>query len=173
MERARRRLKLMWQALRLCVYKKSMVRQMGKSDIAKLVKQTEAACREKGIRFTDSRQHVLEIIAAAKKPLGAYDILEALGQYVDDPKPPTAYRAIEFLMEQGLVHRIESLNAYVLCDTDHKHSGSQFMVCDSCGAVVEAHICHVPDDLAQRAKQEGFTLNRWDAELHGTCKDCS
>ena len=150
-----------------------MAKSMTKADIAKLVKKTEEACKTKGIRFTDSRQHVLEIVAGAKKPLGAYDILEALGKYIDDPKPPTAYRAIEFLMEQGIVHRIESLNAYVLCDTDHKHNGSQFMVCDTCGTVVEAHICHVPDDLAKRAKEEGFTLTRWDAELHGTCKNCS
>lgn len=149
-----------------------MVKQMGKAEIARLVKQTESACREKGIRFTEPRQHVLEIIAGAKKPMGAYDILEALGNYMDNPKPPTAYRAIEFLQEQGIVHRIESLNAYMLCDMDHKHNGSQFMVCDSCGTVVEAHICHVPDDLARRAKEEGFTLARWDAELHGTCKDC-
>lgn len=145
---------------------------MGKAEIARLVKQTEAACKEKGIRFTEPRQHVLEIIAASKKPMGAYDILESLGQYMDAPKPPTAYRAIEFLMEQGIVHRIESLNAYVLCGSDHRHNGSQFMVCDSCGTVVEAHICHVPDDLAARAREEGFVLSRWDAELHGTCKDC-
>lgn len=149
-----------------------MGKPMGKAEIAKLVKHTESMCREKGIRFTEPRRFVLEIIAAAKKPMGAYDILEALGKHIDDPKPPTAYRAIEFLMEEELIHRIESLNAYVLCGTDHRHNGSQFMVCDSCGTVVEAHICHVPEDLARRAREEGFSLKRWDAELHGTCKDC-
>lgn len=151
----------------------SMVKQLGKAETAKLVKQVESTCRAAGIRFTPPRQHVLEIIAGAKKPIGAYDILEALGQYMDAPKPPTAYRAIEFLMEQGVIHRIESLNAYVLCGTDHKHNGSQFLVCDSCGTVVEAHICDVPDDLARRAREEGFSLARWDAELHGLCRNCS
>lgn len=155
-----------------CIYKVVM-KALSKADIAKLIRQTEARCKENGIRFTESRQHVLEIIAGAKKPMGAYDILEALGQHMPDPKPPIAYRAIEFLMEQGLIHRIESLNAYVLCDTDHRHNGSQFMVCDSCGTVVEAHICHVPDDLARRASEEGFKLSRWDAELHGTCRNCA
>ena len=150
-----------------------MVKQMGKAEIAKLVKQTEAMCAEKGIRFTEPRRHVLEIIAGARKPMGAYDILEALGQYIDDPKPPTAYRAIEFLQEQDMIHRIESLNAYVLCGSDHRHNGSQFLICDSCGTVVEAHICHVPDDLARRAKDEGFSLKRWDAELHGLCSACA
>jgi len=150
-----------------------MSKTMNKNDIARLVKQVEGECKERGIRFTDSRRHVLEIIAGSKKPLGAYDILEALGQYMDDPKPPTAYRAIEFLMEQELIHRIESLNAYVMCDTDHRHNGSQFMVCDGCGAVVEAHLCQIPQDLAMRAKEAGFNLTRWDAELHGTCRSCS
>lgn len=150
-----------------------MVKALTKAEIAKLVRQTEEACREKGARFTEPRRHVLEIIAAARKPMGAYEVLESLGRYIDDPKPPTAYRAIDFLMEEGIIHRIESLNAYVLCGTDHRHNGSQFMVCDSCGTVIEAHICHIPDDLASRAAQEGFTLNRWDAELHGTCSACA
>ncbi len=150
----------------------AMVTPMKKADIAKLIKQVEVFCKEQGIRFTEPRQHVLEIIAAASKPVGAYDILSELGKYIDNPKPPTAYRAIEFLSEHGFIHRIESLNAYVLCDTDHRHNGSQFLVCDDCGKVIEAHLCHLPNDLEERVSAEGFQLSRWDAELHGTCKDC-
>lgn len=146
---------------------------MNKGEISRLVAQTESFCRENGIRFTEPRRHVLEIIAGSKKPMGAYDILAALGKYIDNPKPPTAYRAIEFLSEHGFVHRIESLNAYVVCGTDHRHQGSQFLVCDSCGKVEEAHLCHLPDDLAGQAEKAGFSLRRWDAELHGTCKDCT
>lgn len=149
------------------------IRNMNKAGIAKLVKDVEAFCKEQGIRFTEPRRHVLEIIAGAAKPVGAYDILKALGKYIDNPKPPTAYRAIEFLMEHDYIHRIESLNAYVVCGTDHRHHGSQFLVCDSCGKVIEAHICDVPSDLAQQAKKQGFSLARWDAELHGTCADCA
>ena len=145
---------------------------MKKSDIAKLVSQVESFCKENGIRFTDSRQHVLEIIAASGKPIGAYDILAGLGRYLDNPKPPTAYRAVEFLLQHGFIHRIESLNAYVLCDMDHRHNGSQFLICDSCGKVTEAHLCHLPSDLAGRVEAEGFSLSKWDAEIHGTCKDC-
>ena len=145
---------------------------MNKAESAKLIKDVEAFCRERGIRFTEPRRHVLEIIAGSARPVGAYDILKALGKYIDNPKPPTAYRAIEFLMEHDYIHRIESLNAYVVCGTDHRHHGSQFLVCDSCGKVIEAHLCDVPDDLNQQAKRQGFTLSRWDAELHGTCADC-
>ncbi|PZQ46648.1 MAG: transcriptional repressor [Micavibrio aeruginosavorus] len=150
-----------------------MSKGMSKTELAKLLKTVEAVCKDKGARFTDSRRYVLEIIAGAGRPIGAYDILEALGKYVKDPKPPTAYRALEFLTEEGLVHRIESLNAYVLCDMDHRHNGSQFMVCDNCGDVTEAHLCHLPSDLAIRVQAEGFVLSRWDAELHGTCRACA
>lgn len=155
------------------LYIRAMTAALSKADIARLVKSTAEFCAENGLRFTDSRQHVLEIIAGAKKPMGAYDILEGLRKFIDDPKPPTAYRAIEFLVEQGLIHRIESLNAYVLCDTDHRHAGSQFMVCDSCGTVIEAHLCNLPQDLESHVKKQGFRLKKWDAELHGTCKSCA
>jgi Fur family zinc uptake transcriptional regulator len=143
-----------------------------KTDIQKIVEAVESYCAKEGIRFTEPRRHVLEIIAGADGPVGAYDVLEQLGKYIDNPKPPTAYRAIEFLQEHGFIHRIASLNAFVACATDHRHHGSQFLVCDSCGKVVEAHLCDLPDDLAARAEKEGFRLTRWDAELHGTCGDC-
>ena len=129
-------------------------------------------CKERGIRFTEPRQFVLEIIADAKKPMGAYDILEKLGKKLDDPKPPTAYRAIEFLSEHGFIHRIESLNAYVTCHSDHRHQGSQFMICDDCGTVEETHLCHLPDPLIKKTIDAGFHLNRWNVELHGLCGKC-
>lgn len=145
---------------------------MNKADIAKLIKQVESYCATEGLRFTEPRRYVLEIIAASGKPLGAYDILAALGDKLDHPKPPTAYRAIEFLVEHDLIHRIESLNAYVLCGMDHRHQGSQFMVCNACGNVTEAHLCHLPDDLAEKTAAAGFQLTSWNAELHGICKNC-
>ena len=145
---------------------------MDKVDIKELVSNVAAYCAERGIRFTDPRRHVLSIIAAAEKPIGAYDVLDALGQVIDNPKPPTAYRAIEFLVEHGFIHRIESLNAYIICHSDHKHQGSQFMVCNDCGKVIEAHLCHLPDSLAKRVEKEGFHLAHWNIELHGSCVDC-
>lgn len=144
-----------------------------KAQIQKRLKNLEAYCAEKTLRLTDPRRHVFEIIASSDMPVSAYDVLEKLGRYIDNPKPPTAYRALEFLAEQGFVHRIESLNAYVVCDTDHRHAGSQFLVCDSCGKVIEAHLCNLPEDLAKKVKKEGFSLNRWNAEIHGSCSDCA
>lgn len=145
---------------------------MNKAEIGKLVKKVEAFCAEQGARFTEPRQHVLEIIAAAKKPIGAYDILAELAKKMPNPKPPTAYRAIEFLEQYGFVHCIESLNAYVMCHTDHRHLGSQFMICDKCGKVIETHLCDLPADLAKKTKDEKFQLTRWNAEIHGLCESC-
>jgi Fur family transcriptional regulator, zinc uptake regulator len=138
-----------------------------------LVKQVAEYCETNGIRFTEPRQYVLEIIADAKKPIGAYEMLNQLGQKLDNPKPPTAYRAIEFLSEHGFIHRIESLNAYISCHTDHRHQGSQFMICDDCGTVVETHLCHLPEPLAGKTVEAGFRLTRWNVELHGSCGKCS
>lgn len=128
--------------------------------------------KENGHRITPPREYVLEIIAAAEQPMTAYDVLDALGKKLDKPKPPTAYRALEFLVAHGFLHRIESLNAYVSCAEDHKHKGSQFFICDDCGKVEEVHLCHVPEGLSKKAASKGFTLSHWNAELHGTCGKC-
>ena len=128
--------------------------------------------KENGHRITPPREYAMEIVASADRPMTAYDVLDALSQKLDKPKPPTAYRALEFLVQHGFIHRIESLNAYVACAEDHKHRGSQFIICESCGRVEEVHLCHVPDGLKKQADSKGFTLSHWNAELHGVCGKC-
>lgn len=145
---------------------------MNKKDIQALIRHAAQYCDSRDLRFTDSRRFVLEIIASGKTPLGAYDVLAALGDYLTDPKPPTAYRAIEFLQKHGFIHRIESLNAYVACHAGHQHRGSQFLICDSCGSVSEAHLCSLPAPLETAAQKQGFKLGFWNAELHGLCGKC-
>ncbi|MGM0422178.1 MAG: transcriptional repressor, partial [Pseudomonadota bacterium] len=103
----------------------------------KTLARVEAYCQKHGSRFTAQRKAVLEVISDSATPLGAYDILERLRTVLNNPKPPTIYRAISFLEEHHFIHRIESLNAYVICDTDHLHSGAQFLICDSCSKVTE------------------------------------
>ena len=129
-------------------------------------------CLAKKERFTLPRQEVLKIIASRSKPMGAYDILNELGNVLDQPKPPTAYRAIEFWQQQGFIHRIESLNAYVLCRAGHRHTGAQFLICDDCGLVIETHICEMPQPLQQSAKKNAFTPSSWNIEIRGRCDDC-
>ena len=138
-----------------------------------IIKQADDYCKTNGHRFTEPRQYVLQIVDRAKRPLTAYDILDHLGQYLDKPKPPTAYRAIEFWQEHGFIHRIESLNAYILCSAGHTHEGSQFMICDDCGNVTEAHICSIPPSLKDKAQLHKFSVKHWSVELHGLCENCS
>lgn len=136
------------------------------------IKKFEAHCAARGLRVTPQRLLVFKILQEAGKPLTAYEVLEKMDGVVSNPKPPTAYRALEFLEQNGFAHRIESLNAYVACDVDHLHEGSQFMICDACGGVEEIHLCHLPRGLQDKVATKGFTLNHWNVEVHGKCKGC-
>jgi Fur family zinc uptake transcriptional regulator len=138
-----------------------------------ITKKAESYCERTGARMTDPRRYVLYIVSKTRRAMTAYEILESLGEFLDKPKPPTAYRAIEFWTEAGFLHRIESLNAYILCSVGHTHDGSQFMICDNCGDVTEAHLCHLPDSLDSKAKKKGFNVKRWSVELHGQCARCT
>ncbi len=146
---------------------------MSQTKIKTARKALESYAAQNGHRLTDPRLYTLDIIAGAANPLTAYDVLDELSKHLDKPKPPTAYRALEFLVEHGFIHRIESLNAYVACAEDHKHKGSQFMICDECGRVEEVHLCHIPEALKKQAEGKGFTLSHWNAELHGRCGKCA
>lgn len=136
------------------------------------LKKLRQYCAKNKLRLTEPRQYVYEIIAQSDKPIGAYDVLTELSKKMDNPKPPTAYRALEFLSQNGLIHRIESLNAYVACHSDHNHSGSQFMICDSCGDVFETHLCALPDDFRKKTQKSGFAPQSWNIEIHGQCARC-
>lgn len=122
-------------------------------------------------RMTAPRQAVFDAIQAAGGPVGAYDLIKAIKPA---PKPPTVYRALEFLESAGMIHRIESLNAYVTCRGEHRCCSQQhsalFTVCDSCGGVEEIHHDHIlPSDLSVK----GFTAMRIVTEIHGLCANCS
>lgn len=133
-----------------------------------ILKKAERYCEERHYRFTEPRRHVLTILAKHKKPMGAYDILEQLGAYIDKPKPPTAYRAIEFWREHGFVHKIESLNAYVICCEGHLHHDTHFLICGNCRHVQEIH--HPVADYP--ALPQGFEVTRHMTETYGTCGSC-
>lgn len=127
---------------------------------------------KRGLRLTEPRAQVLGIVVEAGKPLTAYEALAALGRQVKNPKPPTVYRALEFLQEAGLVHRIESMNAYVACHGVHERHNSQFLICDDCGDVQEVDIAQMNNSIDAATKKAGFTPAHWSAEIHGICKKC-
>ena len=136
------------------------------------IRSFEDFCIEHNLRITPPRLNAYRIVYEATKPITAYEVLEELGKTTKSPKPPTAYRALDFLSEHGFIHRIESLNAYVSCHEQHQHRGSQFMICDTCGHVEEIHLCSLPETLEKKVKSEKFNMKYWNVEIHGQCTDC-
>jgi Fur family zinc uptake transcriptional regulator len=134
----------------------------------------EKICDESGARLTDTRRRVLELIWQGHSAVKAYDLIQ---QFADDgtTKPPTVYRALDFLLELGLIHRIESLNAFVGCaDPGHHDScGLQLMVCEICQRVEELHTHGSMTDIVDEAEKTGFKVKQPVLELHGICSECA
>ena len=137
-----------------------------------IFKKAENFCNSHQYRFTKPRAEILKIMLLSNKPMGAYDILEELAKIINNPKPPTVYRAIEFWQEHGFIHKIESLSSYIACDAGHRHQGSQFIICDDCGISIETHLCNPPEEFKNSVLENNFTLSSWNLEIHGFCKNC-
>ena len=140
----------------------------------------EALCAERSQRLTPIRRQVLEVLLESHKPLGAYEIMERaagrggrLAPSGGRPAPITVYRALDFLRDNGLVHRIESRNAFVACVNNHA-SGDLvvFLICEHCGAVGEAASAAVTDQLKAAARAAGFTPKTPVIEIGGVCAHC-
>jgi Fur family zinc uptake transcriptional regulator len=141
--------------------------------VNRVLKRAEALCRERGVRLTDQRKTVLRLLCLSDKPLSAYELLDRMRGVVKNPAPPTVYRALDFLLEQGLVHKLESLHAYVGCThPDHPHA-SQFLICDDCGEVAEVEDASVAESLTAAGEAIGFRTKRPIVEVLGTCAQCN
>ena len=139
-----------------------------------LIEQVEGICASRGVRLTPQRKRVFELILANKKASSAYELLEQLKQSEPQAKPPTVYRALDFLLEQGFIHRVESTNSFICCCScnAHKHF-SQLLICDKCGSVIELQDDDLISQLANNAEKHGFQLTNHVIESHGTCQACS
>lgn len=140
--------------------------------VAAALDRAAALCEERGARLTPLRRQVLQLVWGGHEPVGAYAILEALQKMHRRPTPPTVYRALEFLIEQGLVHRIESLNAYVGCDRPEAEHVSQFMICTGCGGAAELDDHAITDAVMRQAARLGFAIERQTIEIRGLCPRC-
>lgn len=140
--------------------------------VSEALERAEALCEERGLRLTPQRRRVLELVWNSHRPVGAYDILESLGENGKRAAPPTVYRALDFLIEAGLVHRLDSLNAYVGCaDPAHPHNG-QFLICRECRLVAEMHDEEVEALVARKAGGAGFSAETQMLEIQGLCSSC-
>jgi Fur family zinc uptake transcriptional regulator len=147
---------------------------MRRVEASEAVAEAERRCAANGAQLTPLRRSVLALILAAPGPVTAYQLLDQLKQTRKSAVPPTVYRALEFLIENRLVHRIERLNAFVPCsDAEHDHHDVQFLICERCGTVAEIEDQAVARALAVAAEREGFLPSNAVVELDGTCGACA
>lgn len=129
-------------------------------------------CQKSGVRLTPLRERVLALIWQNHEPVKAYDILDQLKHDHSSSAPPTVYRALDFLQEEGLVHKIESLNAYVGCGNPVETHSSQFLICYKCGAVAELDDADIRELLKKKARKIGFEIHSEMVEIKGCCQEC-
>ncbi len=147
-----------------------------KHDHRRCQRAAQARIRElfetQNLRLTRRRREVLEILLASHQPLGAYDILELMNRSGDAARvaPPIVYRALDFLMQAGVIHRIESKNAYISCAHPGHQHGAQFLICSDCDRVAE--LDHSDRDLLAEADNLGFAVDHSVIEITGVCAEC-
>ncbi|EKT53178.1 zinc uptake transcriptional repressor Zur [Providencia burhodogranariea] len=139
----------------------------------KLLVMAERLCESRGVRLTPQRETVLRLIAQQHGAISAYDLLDLLREVEPQAKPPTVYRALEFLMEQSFIHKIESTNSYVICHHfDNPSHISVMLICDNCGSVAESDCGTIEAAIISLAEVNQFQLRHTVVENHGLCKPC-
>ncbi|MGD9980849.1 MAG: transcriptional repressor [Hyphomonadaceae bacterium] len=140
-------------------------------DHAAHIADAEKRCSEAGESLTPLRKRVLELLLDQHGPAKAYDLLPLIDADKTS-KPPTIYRALDFLVRMGLAHRIESLNAFVACDVGACERSTIFLICEKCGGAEEFDAGHALVDLSEAAKKDGFSIRRTMIEASGICAQC-
>ena len=130
-------------------------------------------CESRGLRLTPLRERVLELIAREQKPIKAYDLLDRLRGERDGAAPPTVYRALDFLLEHGFIHKLASINAYTSCHHPGERHAVPFFICDVCANATELCDSRVSAMLIEQAKQLGFSPQAQTLEVHGICARCN
>jgi Fur family zinc uptake transcriptional regulator len=140
--------------------------------VSEALAKAEKLCRERGLRFTKLRQQVLRLVWDSHRPVGAYDILDSLKQSGQKAAPPTVYRALGFLIEADLVHRLDSLNAFVGCPDPRSSHRGQFLICRACRTVAELDDADIISVIQDKAAGLGFSAVHQMLEIQGLCQDC-
>jgi Fur family zinc uptake transcriptional regulator len=140
--------------------------------VSNALSAAETVCVQAGERLTPQRRRVLELVWGSHRPIGAYAILDQLKEDGRSAAPPTVYRALEFLLERGLIHRIESLNAFVGCAHPGESHLVQFLICRSCGMTAELDDRRLSEAIGRSATDHGFNIQSRVVELSGVCASC-
>ncbi|MEC6825124.1 zinc uptake transcriptional repressor Zur [Photobacterium piscicola] len=138
-----------------------------------LLAKAQQLCEQRGVRMTPQRLKVLALIINHHSSISAYELLDLLKASEPQAKPPTVYRALDFLLAQGFVHKVESTNSYIACCVlGHADHCSQLLICDKCGFVEEIHDDELAKLLRQKSEQYSFMIKHHVVESHGVCHKC-
>lgn len=140
--------------------------------IENALSDAEKICKERKVRFTKIRRRVLELIWSGHRAVKAYDILKLLSNEGKAPQPPMVYRALDFLVEQGFVHKVESLNAFVGCVHPGCSHNCQLLICEKCGIVEEFCQNDIRKMIEKGAKKKGFKVGNFVLEVMALCPSC-
>ncbi|MCZ4351820.1 Fur family transcriptional regulator [Roseovarius aestuarii] len=140
--------------------------------IADCVAHVDQLCRAQGLQFTPVRRRVLEILLEAHRARGAYEILDILRNEGLGSQPPVVYRALDFLVSHGFVHKIEGLNAFVACARPGEDHAAAFLICRRCHAVAETPTATGGGRLGTTARAAGFQIEAAVIEATGVCPKC-
>ena len=137
--------------------------------------EADAICAHRGTRLTSLRRRVLGLVLETGRPATAYDLLDRLRTEHKGAAPPTVYRALDFLLEQGLIHKVERLSAYIGCVHTHQaeHHSAQFLICQQCGRVIELEDAAIRVAVGEAAARLGFRARGSTIEIEGLCAACS
>lgn len=140
--------------------------------VSDALKHAKSLCKSQGQRLTPIRELVLRLVWQSHKPLGAYELLPRLAEAGFNSAPPTVYRALDFLQELGLIHRISSMNAFIGCtQPDHPHP-TAFMICRTCRTAAELDTTALEVLFNSSANNQGFRIEQQSVELLGLCQSC-
>ena len=142
-------------------------------DASALVAEIAQVCAERGLRLTPLRERVLRLVTESARPVKAYDLLDQIRDDKGPAAPPTVYRALDFLLEHGFIHRLASVNAFVGCHMPRVQHSVPFLICDRCHAAVELEDERVTALLVEQARALGFRPQAQTLEVHGLCARCS
>lgn len=140
--------------------------------IAAKLSTAELLCMQRGKRLTPIRRKVLEILLVQQRSVKAYELLELIRDVQQGAAPPTVYRALDFLVEEGLVHRLDAINAWAACLDAAGLPHDLLVVCTQCGAVAELSDPALSRQLAKKVAESGFELSGHETELRALCSEC-
>lgn len=129
-------------------------------------------CDRQDVRFTPIRKKILELIWSSHEPVLAYDLLKTLRADKSNAEPPTVYRALDFLLQQNLIHKIESLNAYAGCHFPGTTHIGQFLICKNCNQYAELANSTINQAISREASKSGFRVDHQTVEITGLCPQC-